>query len=198
MNVRGVLGVTALVAAFLLAGLGISLAGAAVWKGQLPGEGADSVAAATPARSVPIATAPSSGAGTGVTQPGNQGRPSPAATPAPVAAGRPAVLELIVCDASVDCGENPNRREWDAVSACLRVRGGDNRPLVLAITTEEQSPAGATRAPIVARSDEFRASETLTCHAVRVLRGTLRAGDYWMWLLDGATALSQTRFHLGR
>ena len=43
MNVRGVRGVTALVAACLLAGLGVSLAGAALWKHI----GADTVALAT-------------------------------------------------------------------------------------------------------------------------------------------------------
>lgn len=196
MSVRGVLGVTALIAAFLLAGLGVSLAGAALWKGALPGEGPKTVAAATPVRSVPIATAPAAGATTGTGQPASQGRPGAGATPAPAA--RAAVAELVVCDASVDCGENPNRREWDAVSACVRVQGGDNRPLVLAITTEGTSPAGATRTPIVARSDEFQAGAPLTCHAVRVLRGTLPAGDYWMWLLDGSNVLTQKRFHLGR
>lgn len=197
MNVRGVLGVTALVAAFLLAGLGVSLAGAALWKGTLPGEGPKTVAAATPVRSVPIATGPASGAPTGAGQTGSQGRQGTGATPAPAAA-RAAVAELIVCDATVDCGESPNRREWDSVSACVRVQGGDNRPLVLAITTEGTSPVGATRTPIVARSDEFQAGASLTCHAVRVLRGTLPAGDYWMWLLEGSNVLSQKRFHLGR
>jgi hypothetical protein len=197
MNVRGVLGVTALIAAFLLAGLGLSLAGAALWKGTLPGEGADTVAAATPVRSIPIATAQAGGTNPGAGQTGNQTRPATGATPAPAAAARLTVLDLIVCDASVDCGENPNRREWDAVSACVRVQGGDNRPLVLAITTEGTSPVGATRTPIVARSDEFRANESLSCHAVRVLRGTLRPGDYWMWLVDGSTAISEKRFHLG-
>jgi hypothetical protein len=197
MNVRGVLGVTALIAAFLLAGLGVSLAGAALWKGTLPGEGPKTVAAATPVRSVPIATIPAAGATTGAGQTGSQGRPGAGATPAPVA-GRAAVAELVVCDASVDCGENPTRREWDSVSACVRVQGGDNRPLVLAITTERTSPVGTTRTPIVARSDEFQAGPTLACHAVRVLRGTLPPGDYWMWLLDGSTVLSEKRFHLGR
>ncbi|MGD9890612.1 MAG: hypothetical protein AB7U18_04875 [Dehalococcoidia bacterium] len=197
MNVRGVLGVTALIAAFLLAGLGISLAGAALWKGTLPGEGGDSVTAATPIRSIPIATAQTGGARPGAGQGGNQGRPATGATPAPAAAARLGALDLIVCDASVDCGENPNRREWDSVSACVRVQGGDNRPLVLAITTEDTSPVGATRTPIVGRSEEFRASQSLTCHAVRVLRGTLRPGDYWMWLVDGTTLLGQKQFHLG-
>jgi hypothetical protein len=78
------------------------------------------------------------------------------------------------------------------------VQGGDNRPLVLAITTEGTSPVGATRTPIVGRSDEFLAGASLACHPVRVLRGTLPVGDYWMWLLEGSTVLSEKRFHLGR
>jgi hypothetical protein len=210
MSLRALAGGIALSLVFLLAGLGVSLAGAAFVKGELPGEGRDSGTTQTVQGTLPPVIAPATPAtGVGQQRPVNPAATAASATPAgaaspraaatPRAATRPEVLQFVVCDVTVDCGDDPARTTWDRVEACLRVRpGSDNRPLVLVVTTTNMSPTGAARAPIIARSDPIPASETLRCHDVRVAGTPIRAGQYWMWLLDGETVLQQVRFRLGR
>lgn len=200
MNLRGVLGVTALVAVFLIAGLGLSLVGA-MWKGTLPGEESGVSAATAIVPSGPIPTAQIGGANTGAAPTRGQGQSTPGATAsgAQRPAVEPAVLELVVCDVTVDCGESPNRTEWDAVTTCVRIRSGsDNRPLVLVVTAAQTPPAGPSHSSVIARSETIRASGTLACHPVRAVRGSLPRGEYSMWVLDDSAPVAQVRFRLGR
>lgn len=201
MSLRGALGVTALVAAFLVAGLAISLAGAAVWKGELPGQGDDVAAAGAIIPSGPVPTVQIGGGVPAPTAAPGRDQSAPGTTP-PAAqrpAAGPAVIELVVCDITVDCGESPNRTEWDAVTTCVRLRSGsDSRPLVLVVTAGQTPATGANHPSVIARSDPIRVSASLACHPVRALRGALRAGEYAMWVLDGSTPVTQLRFRLGR
>ena len=118
---------------------------------------------------------------------------TPAMTPTPV------VSELVVCDATVDCGEEPGRTEWDSVQACLRVTtGGESAQVVLAVTTGERPPNGPESASVVARSAPVQASGTFGCHTVQATGQRLPRGEYWLWVLSGSTALGRARFVLGR
>jgi hypothetical protein len=205
----------ALIVVFTAIGGGLALAGAATWKGKTPGEadngaqvvsigapvprGVQNRVSATPpptaARS-PAAT-PRPGGGQAAATPSPTARAAAPTSPSP--SGFPVVLDLIVCDATVDCGEDPARREWDAILACLRVRPGpDNRPLFLAITVGQTSPGGPEGSSVIARSGAIRPSDALTCHPVRAVGRALARGEYTMWLFDGTVALRQARFRLGR
>lgn len=121
-------------------------------------------------------------------------------SPAPQATVVPAVVSnLVVCDSTVDCGIAEGAFSPQEVLACLRVTpGGSGGPLVLVATSGANPPAGAESASVLARSDPVPQDPAFRCHPVRSTGGDLETGRYWLWALDGITAVGRVQFVIGR
>ena len=117
----------------------------------------------------------------------------PTRTPLP----EPVIAELVVCDSTVDCGEQPGRTAWEMVQACLRITAARTGLRVSLVATREDRPPASPFSPqVVARSEPVPASDTFACHNVMAAGPRLTAGEYWLWVLDGTRSLGGRRFVL--
>jgi hypothetical protein len=210
----------AAVVAILLGGLGVALLGVGVWGTFLrspdrsgnpaaaaraapptDGRSATETATATPrgtTTATPSPATPQPATPTGTAPPVPTGGGSFAA-PSPTPLPLPTVLDVVVCDATVDCGLDPAQTVWFEVTACLRTSSaGSERPLVLVVTGRDAPPVGRDDPWVFARSDAIRATESLTCHPVRVVGAPLIQREYWLWVLADETVLRKTRFTFAR
>ena len=129
-------------------------------------------------------------------------RPSPTPTPTPAPASL-VVTDLVVCDRSVDCGEDAASLGRGTVTACLRVTAGgsgsgsgsgERRPLVLVITERAEPPTGTSGPSVVGRSEPLPQDGGFRCHTVTAAAGALAPGVYWLWVLEGSAVAATTRF----
>jgi hypothetical protein len=125
--------------------------------------------------------------------------PSPTRHPVASPAAAVAVQDLVVCDATVDCGQDPAAALFVEVTACFRVTAaGSGQPLRLLVTGREVPPAGPEDPWVLARSAEVRGDERFSCYPVRSVGAPLVGREYWLWVLSGPSVLGQRRFTLAR
>jgi hypothetical protein len=83
----------------------------------------------------------------------------------------------------------------DSIAACFAIRpGGDQQPLVVVATNEEQPPRDSNAASVVGRSAPVPNVASETCYAVTALARPLPPGTYWVWVLHGEQALGGRSF----
>ncbi len=123
---------------------------------------------------------------------------APASATARATATPPVVSNLVVCDATVDCGIAAGEFSRVEILACLRVTpGGDGGPLVLVATSTDEPPMGVGSASVLARSGPVPQDPAFRCHPVRTVGGELANGRYTLWALDGTTVLGRVAFVVG-
>jgi hypothetical protein len=121
--------------------------------------------------------------------------PRPAATPVSTMV----VQDLVVCDATIDCGVPPSQGLVVELTACFRASAADGAtPLVLLVTGRNVAPSGPEDPWVVARSTPIQGSGSLTCYAVRAVGAPLVEPEYWLWVLAESTVLAQKRIILAQ
>lgn len=186
-----------LVVTVLLGGFGVTLLMLGIWGTFLrpadPAGAPDAARVTDPALDAPAPATPAGALWSDRTGSGSSAASTAAQSPLPK------VLEMLVCDASVDCGSDPSQTIWFEVTACLRTTPeGSNRPLRLVVTGRDAPPVDLDDPWVFARSGEVRGMETLTCHPVRVVGAPLVQREYWLWVLADSTVLGRARFSYAR
>jgi hypothetical protein len=108
----------------------------------------------------------------------------------------PVVRELVVCDATVDCGLDPTQAEFAEVTACLRIESDAHHQVLLVITDRALPPGAGDDPIIVARSAVVAGSDAFTCYRVRAVRAPLGRREYWLWVLAEGVIVGQQHLTL--